>query len=280
MNTQDNLNSASRKAYALTRAVAAIYRTLGARVEEEVSVAGSRIDLFITLEGAGGSTIRCAVECKAYSKLVGLKTVKSFYALVHLLQERSLVDKAVLVSIEGFTANALNFGRTHHLELIRLSELQNRLRGREQEVIKHVDTGFEDEARFVLTRSVQKRVFVVMPFAKRFDDVYIIGIREVAEKLNLVVERADDIEHNNQILEVIQQKIRDYELIVADISTQNPNVFYEVGYAHAAGTPTIIVSSDQKPPFDLQSFNQIFYESLVDLRDKLEKRIRATLDIH
>jgi hypothetical protein len=41
----------------------------------------------------------------------------------------------------------------------------------------------------------------------------------------------------------------------------------------------IILSSDQKAPFDLQSFNQIFYESLVDLRDKLEKRIRGTLNL-
>lgn len=276
---QDNLNSASRKAYGLTRAVAAIYRTLGARVEEEVSLAGSRIDLLVTLKDAAGSTVRCAIECKAYGKLVGLKTVMSFDALVQLLRARALVDRSVLISINGFTANALNFGRTHQIELIRLSDLQNRLRGREQEVIKHVETGFEDEARFVLNRPIRNRVFVVMPFAKKFDDVYIIGIREVAERLGLVVERADDIEHNNQILEVIQQKIRDYELIVADISTQNPNVFYEVGYAHAAGTPTILISSDQSPPFDLQSFNQIFYESLVDLRDKLEKRICVTLDL-
>ena len=276
---QDNLNSASRKAYGLTRAVAAIYRTLGARVEEEVSLAGSQIDLLVMLKDADGSTVRCVVECKAYGKLVGLKTVMSFDALVQLLRARALVDRSVLVSINGFTANALNFGRTHQIELIRLSELQNRLRGREQEVIKHVETGFEDEAKFVLKRPIRKRVFVVMPFAKKFDDVYIIGIREVAERLGLVVERADDIEHNNQILEVIQQKIRDYELIVADISTQNPNVFYEVGYAHAAGTPTILVSSDRRPPFDLQSFNQIFYDSLVDLRDKLEKRICVTLDL-
>lgn len=146
-------------------------------------------------------------------------------------------------------------------------------------MIETVETGFEEEARFVLGRPTRNRVFVVMPFARRFDDVYIIGIREVAERLGLVVERADDIEHNSQILEVIQQKLRDYELIVADISTQNPNVFYEVGFAHAAGTPTILVSSERKPLFDLQSFNQIFYESLVDLREKLDKRMRVTLDI-
>lgn len=107
---QDILNSASRKAYALTRAVAAIYRTLGAKVEEDISLAGSRFDLLVTLEGSAEGVIRCVVECKAYGKLVGLRTIKSFLALVHLLRERALIDKAVLVSINGFTANALSFG--------------------------------------------------------------------------------------------------------------------------------------------------------------------------
>src|SRR5258708_14698601 len=145
MSSQDNLNSASRKAYGLTRSVAAIYRTLGASVEEEVSLAGSQIDLLVTLKDAEGGSIRCAVECKAYGKLVGLKTVMRFYALVQLLRARALVDKAVLISINGFTANALNFGRANQIDLIKLSELQNELRGREQELIKHVEAGFEGE---------------------------------------------------------------------------------------------------------------------------------------
>jgi hypothetical protein len=107
------------------------------------------------------------------------------------------------------------------------------VRGREQEVVKRVDTGFAQEKKLASTRSARRKVFVIMPFAKDFDDVYILGIREVAAKLGLVVERADNIEHNIQILEVIQQRIRDAELIVADTSLPNPNVFYEVGYAHA-----------------------------------------------
>lgn len=275
----DNLNPSSRKEYALTRAVAAIYRTLGAEVEENVSIAGSRLDLLVTLHVPGG-VIKCAVECKSYSNLVGIETVHSFHALIQLLRDRKLVDEAILISVNGFTKYALSFAKKHNLKLIKLSDLQNRLRGREDEVINRVETGFKEEAIFISSQPVLKRVFVIMPFAKEFGDVYIIGIREVAEKLALVVERADDIEHNSQILEVVQQKIRDYELIVADVSLPNPNVFYEVGYAHAVGTPTILISNNsQKPPFDLQSFNQIAYESLVDLRDKLEKRIRATLEI-
>jgi hypothetical protein len=276
----DSLNQSSRTGYALTRAVAAIYRTLGARVAEEVSLAGNQVDLLVTLRDATGGEVRCAVECKAYSKLIGLGTVSAFDALAHLLRSRSLIDKAVLISINGFTKRAQAFAKEHSIELIMLSDLQDRLRGREEEVVKQVESGFEEEARLARTQTTRKQVFVIMPFAREFDDVYILGIREVAEKMGLVVERADDVEHNGQILEVIQQKIRDYHLVVADTTLPNPNVFYEVGYAHASGTPTILVArSGGKPPFDVQSFNHIFYETIVDLRDKLEKRIRTTLGL-
>ena len=276
----DDLNPTLRKKYALTRAAAAIYRTLGALVEEDVSLAGCQLDLLVTLPESSGKVIRCAIDCKPYSKLVGLHTVNSFNAVTRFLRQRNFIDRAVLVSLKGFTKNALTFGAKHQLELIKLSELQIRLRGKELEIFEQVDRGFEEEARIISTRPRVVRVFVVMPFAKKFDDVYVIGIREVAERLGLVVERGDDLEHNSEILEVIQQSLRDSELVIADLTSSNPNVFYEVGYAHAAGTPTILLSDgSQKSPFDVQSLNQVFYESLVDLREKLERRIRATLGI-
>src|SRR5882672_8402950 len=191
----DFINSTSRKAYALTRAVAAIYRTLGAEVDEDISLAGNRIDLLVNL-GHTSEKVRYAVECKSYGKLVGLHTLRSFLSVIDLLKERGLVDKGVLISINGFTKEAHRLATDNNLDLIKLSELQQRLSGREQEVVRRVDTDFEHEDRLALTRGIRRGVFVVMPFEKPFDDVYILGIREVAEKLGLVVERADDIEHN------------------------------------------------------------------------------------
>lgn len=273
-----DLNHAAKMTYALAKAAAAIYRTLGAEVEEDISIAGCQFDLLVRLN-VPGEVLRCAVDCKAYSSLVGVKTLYRFHSEVQFLRERGAIDKGVLISITGFTKSALKYAKSRHIELVKLSELQERLRGREDEVIKRVDVGFAEEFRQQLSGwPGRKRVFVVMPFARKFEDVYVIGIREVAERLGLVVERADDIEHDDQILQVVQQKIRDHELIVADITTPNPNVFYEVGYAHACGKTTILISDkEQKTPFDLQSFNIIFYESLIDLREKLERRIRSHL---
>ena len=124
-----------------------------------------------------------------------------------------------------------------------------------------------------------QEIFVVMPFDKSFDDVYILGIREVAETLGHVVERGDSIEYNQDILSFIQKKIRSCDCVIADTTGRNPNVFYEIGYAHASNIPVILITrSGSNIPIDLRNINHIFYENIVDLRHKLEKRIIATLN--
>lgn len=267
------------RGYALEREVAAIYRVLGGKVEHDVSLAGNQIDILVTEQTPSGATIKYAVECKAYSRPVGVDVINSFGAISYLLKNRGLIDKAVLVSTNGFTNQARSSASEHNIELQELSDLQQRIKGREEAVRNAERDYIESVGRVSREMPRTRRIFVVMPFAKEFDDVYILGIREVAEKLGYVVERADDIEHNGQILDVIQQKIRDCDLVVADTSLQNPNVFYEVGFAHAAGVATILITrTGQSIPFDLQSMNHIFYETIVVLRERLEKRIRTLLE--
>ena len=125
-----------------------------------------------------------------------------------------------------------------------------------------------------------KRAFVVMPFDPEFNDIYILGIREVSEKLGMIVERADDIEHNQSIPDLIKDKIAKCDVVIADTSSPNPNVFYEVGLAHGILKETILLCKDAESiPFDLESINHLIYSSIVDLREKLEKRIKSTLGI-
>jgi hypothetical protein len=122
------------------------------------------------------------------------------------------------------------------------------------------------------------RLFVIMPFKKEFRDVYILGIRDVAERLGMKVERADDLEHNEGVLDVILERIRMCDVVVADTTGQNPNVFYELGHSHAIGRKTIIISRrGQGLPFDIRHKNHVFYDTIVDLRQKLARRLRAIL---
>lgn len=75
--------------------------------------------------------------------------------------------------------------------------------------------------------------FVLIPFAASFDDVYRIGIKEPAAALGIRAERVDEQIYAEGILDRIYRQIEAADIIIADMSGQNPNVFYEVGYAHA-----------------------------------------------
>jgi hypothetical protein len=84
--------------------------------------------------------------------------------------------------------------------------------------------------------------------------------------------------HGN-ILDVVEQRIRQADVVIADMSTRNANVFYEIGYARAVGRPTVLLCRNTDTvPFDLQSINYIKYGGIVELRERLEKRLRALAD--
>jgi hypothetical protein len=74
--------------------------------------------------------------------------------------------------------------------------------------------------------------FVLMPSDSAFDDIYKLGIKETASQLDIFAERVDEQIFQEGILDRIYRQIELADIIIADMSGQNPNVFYEVGYAH------------------------------------------------
>lgn len=117
--------------------------------------------------------------------------------------------------------------------------------------------------------------FVLMPFDKRFDDIYKIGIKEPALKLDIRAERVDEQIYVEGMLERIYCQIDEADIIIADLSGQNPNVFYEVGYAHAKGKICILLTSKTEDiPFDLKHKRHIIYgESIENLRKKITEEL-------
>ena len=94
--------------------------------------------------------------------------------------------------------------------------------------------------------------FVLMPFEKAYDDIYKLGIKETAAQLDIVAERIDEQIFQEGILDRIYRQIEVADIIIADMSGQNPNVFYEVGYAHAKGELCILMTKDASDiPADL-----------------------------
>lgn len=118
--------------------------------------------------------------------------------------------------------------------------------------------------------------FVLMPFGADFDDVYKVGIKEVAASLDVVAERVDEQSFSETILERIYRQIEAADFIIADMTGRNPNVFYEVGYAHAKKRPVILITKDENDiPFDLKHHRHLIYgNKLTDLRDKLTADIK------
>jgi hypothetical protein len=124
--------------------------------------------------------------------------------------------------------------------------------------------------------------FVLMPFDSSFDDIYKLGIKETASQIGIVAERVDEQIFQEGILARIYRPIEAADLIIADMSDQNPNVFYEVGYAHAKGKLCILMTRNASDiPFDLKHHRHIVYENSVSgLRNQLlEELIWAKSEI-
>jgi hypothetical protein len=114
--------------------------------------------------------------------------------------------------------------------------------------------------------------FVLMPFEGRFDDVYRLGIKAAVEELGMIATRVDEqVFHKEGILERIYNQIDSADFIIADMSGRNPNVFYEVGYAHAKQKTCILLTENAADiPFDLKHQRHIVYgNSIVGLKRKL-----------
>ena len=99
-----------------------------------------------------------------------------------------------------------------------------------------------------------------MPFAEEFVDVYQYLIVEGLENAGYIVKRADDIKSQNNIIADIIEGIVSSDLVVADLTGANPNVYYELGIAHALDKKTILITQEiDDLPFDLRSYRVISY---------------------
>ena len=118
------------------------------------------------------------------------------------------------------------------------------------------------------------QAFVLMSFAKELDWAYDDFIRPALEESGYVAIRADDIDNQQNILKDIVTSIVKSDLIVADLTDDNRNVYYELGLAHAFGKPVILLSQNKSTaPFDLLSYRIEEYSDRFDLFPKAKKRL-------
>lgn len=96
-----------------------------------------------------------------------------------------------------------------------------------------------------------RTVFTVMPISERSDGIW-TAILEACKDTGYDCVRADTLRSPGFIVNQIWDSIAAADIVVGEMSERNPNVFYEVGYAHALGKPTVLLASSER---DLQAFD-------------------------
>src|SRR6185312_4805975 len=139
---------------------------------------------------------------------------------------------------------------------------------------------FSDGQKGSELNTIPNSAFIVMwmdPDHPELDDVCEV-IKDVCRRFGVTAVRADDVEHSDQITELVLSRIASSEFIIADLTGERPNVYYEVGYAQAVGKrPILIRRLDTRIHFDLSVHNVRSYKNMTQLRELLIKRFESIM---
>lgn len=149
--------------------------------------------------------------------------------------------------------------------------------------IANVEKSFTQERN----GAFMKKCFVVSPIGdagtdirKNADQLYQHIIKPVCEKCGFIAQRVDEFNTSESITQEILDALNDYELVIADLTGHNPNVFFEIGYRTKSQKPIIhLKRKDEIIPFDVSAISTFEYD-LTDLdmvtatKDRLEQVIK------
>lgn len=127
--------------------------------------------------------------------------------------------------------------------------------------------------------------FVAMWFGKNpgvdrsaeMSDLFDKAIRPAIKNAGYHAKRADTYEHNEPIMDRVIDDIRKAPFVVAELTNNNPGVYYEAGFAKGQNIEVIYCCKNgHKPHFDVTGINQVIYQDLPDLQKRLASRILGT----
>lgn len=127
---------------------------------------------------------------------------------------------------------------------------------------------------------VLDHIFIAMPYAREFNNLYYFGIKQTVERLGRKCERVDQEKFTGDVVQRIKERISSSHSVIADLTGNNPNVFYEVGFADGCGKKIILLSQQQDNiPFDFKTQRQIIYDpqDLLNLATRIEEEIAAII---
>lgn len=129
-------------------------------------------------------------------------------------------------------------------------------------------------------------IFMIMPFQERLGRIYREVIVPAVEAQGASIKRGDDYLSEQAIIREVWSAIYHARIIIAELTTRNANVFYELGIAHTIGKPVIMLTQDiDDIPFDIRHLRFIVYEDtpagLLRLTEQLASACQVLLaEIH
>lgn len=131
--------------------------------------------------------------------------------------------------------------------------------------------------------SLSKQGFIAMSFSDETKDISQVFCQSIQE-IGYAPMRIDEKEHNNQIVPEILHEISKSKFLVIDLTYPNYGAYYEAGYALGLGKEVIACcrkaefdDPEKKPHFDLYQKNMVVWTDLDDLKQRLIRRIEATV---
>jgi hypothetical protein len=123
------------------------------------------------------------------------------------------------------------------------------------------------------------RIFVAMPFADAFSDLFEYGIQRPVRDLGFLCERVDQDVFTGDVLDRIKSQIETSAAVIAVLTGANPNVYLEIGYAWGKGRLTILVTDEAEDPrFDVRGQRYLKYRRIKDVEETLTRELRALMD--
>ncbi|MBI2257659.1 MAG: hypothetical protein HYU67_02040 [Flavobacteriia bacterium] len=124
-----------------------------------------------------------------------------------------------------------------------------------------------------------KQVFVIMPYSEKANKNYQI-IKEICFEQGLEIVRADEmISEGESISEKIKGLISKSDLIIADVTGNNINVMYELGFAHGINKPVILLASKiEELRIDVSNYRIILFNESKETKEKLASGLMESLE--
>jgi hypothetical protein len=121
------------------------------------------------------------------------------------------------------------------------------------------------------------KVFMIMPFSEDFEALFVELQSRFAEKYEFT--NAGDMDNQQSIIRSIVEGLINADVVIADLTNRNANVFYELGLAHALNKKVIIITqSIDELPFDIKAYRAFEYSLLFYKMPKLIEELTQRLD--